>query len=442
MKDLQLSPAGPTMPRWRMVFLLGVLLSLAAARAGAQPLLLAGRLDLSLSNPGARSLGFGGAFAALADDATAAYANPAGLVQLVKTEISAELRLWRQTPQFVAGGRIDGEPTGRGLDTSRELRLNRSSNDSFGPSFASVVLPRGRFTYALYGHRLADFESRSESQGFFFDLDGETGRFPAGREQAALEATSAGLAVGWKPHEQLSLGLGAVFTELAVRTDSHAFVPLGEEDQGDFEPIPFAPENLISRNSMRVDDTDLTFNAGLLWQMTERLSLGLFYRQGASGAGRIDTEIGPAAFPEELEPFEVPTRFVNPARFEVPDVAGAGLAYRSSDGRFTVATEVQRVGYEGLITAIPTDEIEIFGREYRDAWEYHLGAEYALPRASSLLAFRAGVWVEQNGADLLEEEVVHVSTGLGYAGSLVQVDLAADVSESGDTVALSLIYAF
>ena len=45
-------------------------------------------LEFSFSNPGARSLGLGGAFAALADDATAAYANPAGLVQLVRPEVS------------------------------------------------------------------------------------------------------------------------------------------------------------------------------------------------------------------------------------------------------------------------------------------------------------------------------------------------------------------
>ena len=47
-------------------------------------------IQLSFSNPGARSLGFGGAFVALADDATAAFANPAGLAQLTKPELSVE----------------------------------------------------------------------------------------------------------------------------------------------------------------------------------------------------------------------------------------------------------------------------------------------------------------------------------------------------------------
>ena len=40
--------------------------------------------DSVLINPGARSIALGGAFAAIADDATAALANPAGLVQIVR----------------------------------------------------------------------------------------------------------------------------------------------------------------------------------------------------------------------------------------------------------------------------------------------------------------------------------------------------------------------
>ncbi|MGB5658326.1 MAG: UPF0164 family protein [Thermoanaerobaculia bacterium] len=46
----------------------------------------------SLANPGARSPGLGGAFTALADDATAALANPAGLDQLAEPEVSVEGR--------------------------------------------------------------------------------------------------------------------------------------------------------------------------------------------------------------------------------------------------------------------------------------------------------------------------------------------------------------
>ena len=60
-------------------------------------------LQLSFSDPGARSMGFGGAFVALADDATAAFANPAGLVQLLKPEVSIEGRHWSYSTPYTVG---------------------------------------------------------------------------------------------------------------------------------------------------------------------------------------------------------------------------------------------------------------------------------------------------------------------------------------------------
>src|SRR5687768_7640950 len=49
-------------------------------------------LQFNFGNPGARALGMGGAFIGLADDASAAEANPAGLTILRKPEISIEGR--------------------------------------------------------------------------------------------------------------------------------------------------------------------------------------------------------------------------------------------------------------------------------------------------------------------------------------------------------------
>src|SRR5947199_585319 len=49
-------------------------------------------LQFNFGNPGARSLGMGGAFLGLADDASAAEANPAGLTILRKPEVTIEAR--------------------------------------------------------------------------------------------------------------------------------------------------------------------------------------------------------------------------------------------------------------------------------------------------------------------------------------------------------------
>lgn len=79
--------------------------------------------EFSFSNPGARSMGLGGAFVALADDATAAFANPAGLVHIAGPEISVELRSWHYSTPYTVGSRLSGEPSGFGLDTTIGLRF-------------------------------------------------------------------------------------------------------------------------------------------------------------------------------------------------------------------------------------------------------------------------------------------------------------------------------
>ena len=96
-------------------------------------------LEFSFSNPGARSMALGGAFVALADDATAAFANPAGLVQLMRPEVSAELRHWSYSTPYIAGGRYEGEPTGITLDTVHGLRTVVSVDQLTGLS----VVPFG-----------------------------------------------------------------------------------------------------------------------------------------------------------------------------------------------------------------------------------------------------------------------------------------------------------
>jgi long-chain fatty acid transport protein len=48
-------------------------------------------IQIDFLNPGTRSLAMGGAFVGLANDATAALANPAGLHDLSKTEVCGNI---------------------------------------------------------------------------------------------------------------------------------------------------------------------------------------------------------------------------------------------------------------------------------------------------------------------------------------------------------------
>ena len=117
-------------------------------------------LPFSFSNPGARSLGMGGAFAGLADDATAAYTNPAGLTQLVQTEVSLEGRRVETNSPFTSGGSATINPFAL---TGVQLGNTRNTNSS--PSFISLVLPRGDWSFAFYRHELAKFNTSFTNAG-------------------------------------------------------------------------------------------------------------------------------------------------------------------------------------------------------------------------------------------------------------------------------------
>jgi hypothetical protein len=63
------------------------------------------RFQFDFLNPGARSLALGSAFIAVADDATAAFTNPAGLTFLVKPEClqKFDIGAWKR-PTCPEGG--------------------------------------------------------------------------------------------------------------------------------------------------------------------------------------------------------------------------------------------------------------------------------------------------------------------------------------------------
>src|SRR5919106_3525316 len=99
-------------------------------------------LQFNFGNPGARSLGMGGAFLGLADDASAAEANPAGLTILRKPEVSLELRNYEENQIFTTSGTFP--------DIERTAFKHYSKRVNV--SFASAVVPVKNFTFGAYYH--------------------------------------------------------------------------------------------------------------------------------------------------------------------------------------------------------------------------------------------------------------------------------------------------
>lgn len=481
----------------------------AAGAAHGQQFVDISPFQFNLSTPGARSLGMGGAFLALADDATAAYTNPAGLTHLTVggPEVAVEARQWRFSNIFLDGGRFcASEPcatTSIGIDSAASgVELGEAENGVTGLSFLSVgYVLRGGFTLAVYRHELANFRSEYQSQGLLFgelaldcspfgscDLTCASGRclrLPAVHSSIDLEIVDYGISGAYEFRKRkknpISVGLGLAYYQLNLdsREELFGFRELGELptncDIGQYitfldvpDVLPDllrAPGHLLGPADFLADlhfcsapvtlEGDVVgVNAGWLWKLgaAQRWSLGGVYRQGPL--------------------FETPLEDGSSLTYRVPDVYGLGVAFSSASRKTKVALDVNRVRYSqrfddfrfiianGAAAFFPDAPADTF--RIRDVNELHLGFEHVFLVVESLFVgtVRLGVWhdplheLEVARKDVVPpfvselirrrgDDVTHFSAGLGLViKEDYQVDLAADFSDAGDTISISLVKFF
>lgn len=405
--------------------------------------------EFSFSNPGARSMGLGGAFAALADDATAAFANPAGLVQLLEPEVSVEGRSWSYETPFVQGGRASGEPSGIGADTEPGLRFGTSSSDKTGLSFASVVYPKGRWSFALYHHIWADFDLTSQVDALYGVVDGELERSEDVQASTRVRVSNTGLAGAFKVTETFSLGLGVVYFDGELDSFSQEFV---QDEDAFFERNEFAPEFLDTSYSYQAMTTGVSVHGGFLWRISPRFSLGGYYRQGPELDVRVIETVGPAD--DEVPVGTIDLDAITP--FNLPDVYGLGAALRSRNGAWTLGFEWTRVEYSSITESLDTNILDAGQIQLDDGDEIHLGFEYVFVQSKPVVALRLGAWqdpahsvgsgpeADQFEAAIFQsgEDEVHYAVGIGLVFGKVQIDVGADFSDTADLASFSFVYRF
>ena len=114
-------------------------------------------LQFDFLPPGARSVGMGSAFIAAADDATAAFTNPAGLARLGRREISAELRFKRLETPFLLRRPNQRHRDQRWTRHHPDPCVREDIDDQFGPAFLLVSLADRRQGELIgYRHEAVD----------------------------------------------------------------------------------------------------------------------------------------------------------------------------------------------------------------------------------------------------------------------------------------------
>ena len=409
-------------------------------------------LEFNFSNPGARSMALGGAFVALADDATAAFANPAGLVQLMRPEVSLELRRRDYSTPYTSGGRAQGAPTGYGIDTVEGVRTAFSNETTSGVSFLSFVYPGTKWSLALYRHQLADFSMRTEINGLFGDAEIGWERYEDQQAVIELDIVGTGLAAAFQVTEGLSVGLGVAYFSGTVENQAGVYViDSYPTDDTFFESNSFLPNRLYTTSSFVSDNSDLGFNLGVLWKFAESWRLGGVFRQGPQFDYKLINRAGPAhQLPEGTIIDAVTDRTI-----AFPDVWGLGVAFRSPDGSLTVGFEWDRVEYSVVLETLASELVDPTDVGVDDANELHLGLEYVFLNTTPLIAVRGGLWHDPahrfhySGDNSFTralypagEDALHIAVGVGVALKRFQIDIGADFSDVIDQFALSAIYSF
>lgn len=399
-------------------------------------------IQFNLASPGARSLSLGGAFVGLADDATAAYTNPAGLTQISTPEVSAEGRYWSYTHTFADSGRASGLVTGQGLDTVAGVQEGEDDDDVLGFSFVSVVYPRERWAVALYRHQLANFEASFDTQGVFY-TDPAVGevRIRPVRTRLDLRMVNFGLSGSYEVSPGLSLGIGVSYFDLSLDSRTERFTTEGFFGSPRFDLPP------LNSQEQHSDDADVAFQVGGLWRPEgQRWQVGAVYRQGPE----FDVDVANLA---RLSPTLRDT-----ATFHVPDIWGVGLVYEITRN-WKVAFDYNRVQYSDLTDDFTSIFPGLNPDDYfiDDGNQYHLGFEYRFARTAVPFRVRFGGWQEpahqlQYRGDDLTEQILfdfgdddeHGTVGLGaiFLDGHLELNAAADFASRTSTGALSMVWRF
>jgi long-chain fatty acid transport protein len=429
-------------PRAGRLAALAALVVLAAGEhtASAQTS-LAVPLQFDFINPGAKSLATGGAFVGLADDATATFTNPAGLILISRSEGSLEARRTNTETPFLERGRLSGVIFNDGTDTIQGPSFGTIVDTHGGlalTSFVYVPRPASRWRVAGFRHELARVDQRYLSNGTFYKLPDEfTSRRDSPQEGLReVSITGYGATTAVRLHQQVSLGLGVT----AYRFDLDSQFRRFDVDGFLGAPILTTEFGLATQNG---EDTSFAPTVGILVGLTGRLRGGVMYRHGPSFTFR--TKDG-----------DDPERF---SRFRVPHTFAVGGSVRplADATMLVVAAEVTFVNYARLREDFVTDQalaVNLTDRFFVDnGTEVHVGVQY-LPTLNYFAPkLRFGVWRDPDhsvqfaprasSVDLFERafderiatalsqgrDLTHVSGGVGFSLSpRVEVNAAIDVS--------------
>ena len=396
---------------------------------------------------GARALGMGGAFVAVADDATAASWNPGGLTQLERPEFSLVYDFKWDGEEFSS----DRHPE---MDESHSLSLS-------GLNYMSAVYP---LPFAPGGRNLV--VSLSLQRKFDFDRRLKfryNGLVPVGgvaalfsslvdyRQEGQLSSLSP--ALGFEITEELSLGL-------VVNLWNEDIIPNNDwksvSEQRVLSRIlgGFATNTLSRTIERHKNFHGINYTVGALYKPDDRWSFGLVYHTRFTAG--VDYEQS-----QEVRVGGVRGMLRTGSRHKeitFPDAVGAGAAYRFPNDKLTLSFDVTRRSWDQFVIHDRRNRNprlrKVWGvsgqntdaHDMDAVWTVRAGAEYVFvdarkPVQNILPSVRAGLFYDPEPASGRRDGLLGLKRGDGSPDNYYGVTLGLGVLLY-DRVNLDLAYVY
>lgn len=382
----------------RMLLCSAMLLTIAGGRAAAQTNdEIFPQFQWNFSTPGARANAMGRTFIGLADDASAAITNPAGLVSLTRPQVYVEFKNTDVKVNRLAA-----------VDSLFTLNPTTFSTNVSDLSFFNVSAPIGKraavgFTFHQYLNNQETFHLAPRPVP---DVNNPSKLVSNGTALFSVDGSSdfKGASYAGTIAVMITNQLRAGVTVAANTFDASATATRFRSSFGAAYPgnITAISETGIIANQTQTSgsDTQLSANFGLLFKPNDMVSVGFDYTRNPSFNLDESFFSNPGFNNNVNQPLTAFSGFTNPTVFSinVPNRFGFGVSAHPMD-KLLVGADVVRVQYSSLAknTLIvlsfsdPTVSSDKFSID--DATEVHFGGEYNVYSVGSTSAFvRAGVF--------------------------------------------------
>lgn len=368
----------------------------------------------STPNPvgsGARALGMGGAFISIADDATAASWNPAGLIQLELPEVS-----------------IVGAHTSRSDDYSYESYPDASSDQTISGTnlnYLSAAMPFELFNrnmiLSLNYQHMYEFDKKVDltyEERFQSSLAGEL--IESNRrnydQEGSLYSISPAFAAQITP--RLSVGLTVNFWEdLLVDNEWKSIITIERTNsRGEFS------ERIYNQYIDTYGFSGINYHAGFLWNLNSLITIGGVFKSPFKAD--IDHRYERYDMAGDLNLFNWTQSL------EMPMSYGIAAAFRVNDV-LSFAFDLYHTHWEDYLLKTPSGEeiSPVTGMSAHDSdidptTQVRLGMEYLKVMEKTVIPFRCGLFYDPEPARNSSDEFWGVSLGSGFLYKKFVFDIA------------------